>query len=175
MNKVRNIELIDIVDKRGKLLYQSTKEHAHKQGLLHKTVVAAAINSKGEWMLVRQSKTKQDAGQYVFPVGGHVTAKESEEDALRRETVEEMGVEKFEFKFLGRGIFSRTVLKSKENHLFHFYEIYTDSLPILGEESTAFDFFGLKNLNKHIKNNPGEFGYSLTNLIRIFYPEIIEQ
>lgn len=78
------MEQVDIIDENLKVLYSCDKSEAHEKGLLHATVIAEVHNSKGEWMLVKQASDKQDAGQYVSPVGGHVAAGESFEDALRR-------------------------------------------------------------------------------------------
>lgn len=65
-------ERVDIVDEQDNVLYQTTKQEAHKKGLLHRTVISEVKDSKGRWILVKQSSDRQDAGQYVSPVGGHI-------------------------------------------------------------------------------------------------------
>lgn len=82
-------ELVDIVDDACAVLYSVTKTEAHQKGLLHRTVIGEVRDSKGNWLLVQQSADRQDAGQFVSPVGGHVRAGESDEDALRREAMED--------------------------------------------------------------------------------------
>lgn len=78
-------EIVEVIDKNGKIIGQISKQIAHEKGLLHKTVIAEVINPKDEIMLVKPYSHKQDAGQYVSPVGGHVSAGESDEEALKRE------------------------------------------------------------------------------------------
>src|SRR6185369_15594706 len=85
-------ELVDIVDENGNFVKVVTKREAHEGGLLHKCIVAEIIDSKGRWMMIRQSKSKQDAGQFVSAVGGHLTSGETEIDALKKETLEEVGL-----------------------------------------------------------------------------------
>jgi len=90
-------ELIDIVTAENVVSGQAMKSVAHVQGLLHRTILAEIINSKGEWMLVKQSGDRQDPGQYVSPIGGHIRAGEAEDEALKRETLEEVGYTDFPF------------------------------------------------------------------------------
>src|SRR5450830_208886 len=110
------MEIVDIVDEDLNILYVISKQEAHEKGLLHKCVIAEVINSKGEMMLIKPYSYKQDAGQYVSPVGGHVSAGETDEEALRREVQEEIGMSHFIHKLKGRGIFDRHVLGRHENH-----------------------------------------------------------
>src|SRR5687767_9284467 len=98
-------ELVDIVDSECTVLSCATKSEAHQKGLLHRTVIAEVRDSKGNWILVQQSADRQDAGQYVSPVGGHVRAGESDEDALKRETLEEIGLTDFDFVPVGKLIY----------------------------------------------------------------------
>ena len=86
------IELVDVVDEQGTVLKIVLKQEAHRQGLLHKTVISEVIDSSGRWLLVKQSGERQDAGQFVSPVGGHVQAGETEVQALKREAEEEVGL-----------------------------------------------------------------------------------
>jgi isopentenyl-diphosphate delta-isomerase len=85
-------ELVDIVDENNIVIRQMSKSQAHQQGLLHRTVISEIINSKGQWLLVKQAGDKQDPGQYVSPVGGHIKAGEAELEALAREAHEETGI-----------------------------------------------------------------------------------
>src|SRR3989344_4262031 len=107
MGKNSKNEKVDIVDKNLKVLSHTTKKDAHEKGLLHKTVIAEVTDSKGRFLLVKQASDRQDAGQYVSPVGGHFRSGESDEDALKREAFEELGIKNFEFEYLGKVIFNR--------------------------------------------------------------------
>ena len=121
-------ELVDIVNENGDILYVAQKREAHEKGLLHKTVIAEIIDSKGRWLLTKPSKGRQDAAQYVSPIGGHVTSGEEDVQALKREAEEEMGLTgDFKYEFVGRKIFDRQVIGRHENHFFIVYKIYSDT------------------------------------------------
>ncbi len=151
-------EYVDIVDKKGNELFKTTKTQAHKKGLLHKCVIAEVIDSKGKWALVVPRSHKQDAGQLVSPVGGHVTSGESEIEALKREAFEEVGLKDFEFKFIARDIFNRSVLGRKENHMFVVFEIYSNKDLILGDETSEYKKFTKKEIKEKMKLDPKIFG-----------------
>lgn len=167
------MEIVEVVDKDLNILYQISKKEAHEKGLLHKCVIAEVINSKGELMLIKPYSHKQDAGQYVSPVGGHVTAGESDEDALKREVMEEIGMKDFTFKFKGKGIFDRHVLGRHENHYFLLYEIFTDENPELGDEAEKYKWFTKEDLKKELKDNIKDFGDAYIFILKNFYPELL--
>ena len=172
MKKDSDLEMVDVVDKNNKVLFVIAKQDAHKKGLLHRTILAQLVNSKDEWILVKQASDRQDAGQYVSPVGGHVRAGESEIEALRRETLEELGLKGFKHKFLGRDVFNRKVAGRKENHYFILYEIYSDKKLNLGPEAESYKSFTKSEIKKLLKNNPKFFGNAFHFGIKAFYSEL---
>jgi len=164
-------EKVDILDGKGTIVSTCTKKEAHEKGLLHKTVVAEVINSKGEWLLVKQAPDRQDANQYVSPVGGHVSAHESEEEALCRETFEELGMNNITYKRVGEDVFSREVLGRKENHLFVVFEIFSDETPILNHESVSYKRFTPAELKRMISENSQQLGDAFHFLARTVYKD----
>jgi 8-oxo-dGTP pyrophosphatase MutT (NUDIX family) len=167
------MEIVDIVNNEGIVLYQETKEKAHGEGLLHKTVIAEVINSQGEILLIKPNSHKQDAGQFVSPVGGHVTAGESNEDALKRETHEEIGLTDFNYSFVGKAILDRHIIGRHENHMFFVYEIYSDCDPILSNESISFQWFTKAQLITELANNRGNFGEAYLFVLKNFYKDLL--
>lgn len=167
------MEPVDIVSDENKVLYQTTKSKAHNNGLLHRTVIAEIVNSKGERLLVKQAGNRQDPGQYVSPVGGHVQAGETGLQALKREALEETGIYVKKYKYIGKVIFNRIICNRKENHYFIVYEIYSDEKPILNHESVSCRWFSIKELKKHIKNKPAMFGGAFFPIIEAFYPNLL--
>lgn len=166
-------ERVDIVDEECTVLFSISKVDAHAKGLLHRTVIAEIRDSKGNWVLVKQAADRQDAGQYVSPVGGHVQAGETEEEALRREALEEVGFTDFKYKLVGRVIFNREVLGRKENHYFILYEIESDERLILGEEAVDFELFSTEELSRQLKNDPKKFGDAFYFVLKTFYPGVL--
>ena len=166
------MEKVDVVDENLKVLYPVDKQEAHKKGLLHATVIAEVINTKGDWLLVKQAGHKQDAGQYVSPVGGHVSSGESEQDALKREAFEEVGLKEFSFKRIGQFIFNRKVRGTTENHYFILYEIYSDNEPTLNDESVEFKRFAKEKIKGQLKENPKLFGDAFHVVVKNFYSDL---
>ncbi|KKR94031.1 MAG: NTP pyrophosphohydrolase [Microgenomates group bacterium GW2011_GWC1_41_8] len=167
-------EQVDIVNEQDEVLYSTSKQEAHKKGLLHRTVIAEVINSDGNWLLVKQSSNKQDAGQYVSPIGGHVQAGESTSEAIKREAFEELGISRFTFKLKGKCIYNRTVSGRKENHYFIIYEIRSDEKPILNEESESFKKFSPKELKTALRKSPEIFGDAFFPVIECCYPDLLK-
>lgn len=171
-----NGERVDAVDENDVVLYSTTKTEAHKNGLLHRVVIAEAKNTQGDWLLIRQASDKQDAGQFVSAVGGHVEAGETEEYALRRETLEECGFSEFEFKLIGKSILNRHVIGRQENHLFVVYEIFVDEKDIvMGDEIESYKIFTTQELKNRLKNHSEEFGGGFHFVVENLYPELLGQ
>jgi len=167
-------EQVNIVDKDDQIIGSTSKEEAHRKGLLHRTVIASVISSGGKMTLVKQAPDRQDCGQFVSPVGGHVRAGETENTALEREAGEEYGLYgKLRYKFIGKKIFNREVKNKQENHFFIMYEIYTDQKPVLNEESVGYESFTKKQLSNELKINPKKFGKAFHFVVNNFYPELL--
>jgi ADP-ribose pyrophosphatase YjhB (NUDIX family) len=170
------MEIIDIINEHGYILDQSSKEIAHQRGLLHKTVIGQIFDSKGRILLVRPYSHRQDAGQFVSPVGGHVSAGESNKDAMIREMKEEVNISTFENMYcIGMKIFDRFVLNRHENHMFVVYEIITDEEPKLGDEAETYKWFTEEELKQQLKENPKDFGESYWFVVKNFYPKLREK
>lgn len=167
------MEYVDIVNEKNEVVGKSSKQEAHEKGLLHRTVVAEVIGSDGKWTLVKQADDRQDPGQYVSPVGGHVSSGESEEDALEREAEEELGLRgALNYRLVGRKIFNREACGRKENHYFVLYEIYSDEKPVLNHESVGYERFSEDQLRKELKENPKKFGDAFHFLVENFYQRL---
>lgn len=173
MKKNKISEQVDIVDKNLKVLHKTSKENAHKKGLLHKTVIAEVVDSKGRYLLVKQAADRQDPGQYVSPVGGHVIAGESDENALKREAMEELGIASFKYRYVGKTIFHRQVLGRDENHYFVIYEIKSDQEPRLNHESVGYKKFTREELRRGLVENPDKFGAAFWACPNIMYSGLV--
>lgn len=167
-------ELVDVIDEEGKILKTVAKGYAHTEGLLHKTVIADVIDSEGRWLVIKQSASRQDPGQYVSPVGGHVSAGETVEEALRREAAEEIGLESdFEYVYVGEAVFNRHVLNRQENHLFVVYRIHGDIKPVLNDESDSYEYFTETELKNLLKDHPEQFGAPFHFRVEKFFTHLL--
>jgi isopentenyl-diphosphate delta-isomerase len=169
-------ELLDIIDENENIIQVATKREAHQKGLLHKTIIAEVIDSKGRRLLVKQASDRQDAGQYVSPVGGHVSSGETQEQALKREANEELGLEgDYKFEFVGKKIFNRNVLGRQENHYFIVYKIFSDAVPKLNHESESYKYFTEDELRAEYKNHPELFGEAFHFVVKNMFPFLAEK
>lgn len=165
-------ELVDIVDEAGNVLRQELKTEAHKHGWLHKTVIGF-LKYGDDWALVRQAADRQDAGQLVAPVGGHVKAGETERDGLLRESEEEIGTRNITITHIGNARFHRQVIGRDENHMFIVYEIRTNDLINLGAEAVAIERFTPATFKEALVKKPQNFGDATYFSLEKFYPEYL--
>jgi isopentenyl-diphosphate Delta-isomerase len=166
-------EIVDVVDTDNRVLHVVPKHEAHQKGLLHRTVISEVFDSQGRWTLVRPAAHKQDAGQWVSPIGGHVSSGETEEEALKREALEETGLEEFKYKLIGRVIYNREVIGRKENHYFILFEIDSDAPIVLNDEAVEHRKFTREELRRELAEHPDHFGPAFYIILGTFYPELL--
>lgn len=172
MMNIMDEEIVDIIDQNGNVLRQAPKTEAHRRGWLHKTVIGY-LRYGDEWALIRQASDRQDAGQLVAPVGGHVRAGESDIEALLRESEEEIGTRNITFVHIGNKIFHRQVIGRDENHLFIVFEISTDDPILLNAESVAIERFTKRSLRRSLRDRPQDFGNAYYFVLESFYPDFL--
>lgn len=87
-------EWVPLVDEQGKILGRATRKEVHSgPGKMHPVVHLHIINSKGEIYLQKRSLLKDtQPGKWDTSVGGHVDLGETIEQALLRETAEELNI-----------------------------------------------------------------------------------
>lgn len=165
-------ELIDVINEQNVVVGTTGKLVAHKDGLLHRIVIAELVNSRGQYCFVKQASDRQDPDQFVSPIGGHVTVGENIEGALIRECQEEVGFTPKSYKFIGSTIYNRQVIGRHENHLFLVYEIQADESPVLNHESVEFRWFSPKEIKATLKSHPGLFGAAWHHVFKNLYPNL---
>ena len=104
-------EIFPIVDSEGSVVGSATRSECHSGSfILHPVVHLHIFNSKGELYMQKRVMTKKiQPGKWDTAVGGHIDYGENIEDALLRETREELGVTDFVPEFLMRYVFRSSV------------------------------------------------------------------
>ena len=145
-------EIFPIVNQEGEVIGSATREECHAQTfILHPVVHLHIFNSAGELYLQKRVITKKiQPGKWDTAVGGHVDYGEQIEEALLRETREELGVTNFTPKFLMKYIFRSSV----ESELVYVYQCTYDGpfSPDPSEVETG-RFWTLSEIKSNIGKN----------------------
>jgi isopentenyldiphosphate isomerase len=96
------MEWLDYLDENGEAIGRATREECHGGSfLLHPVVHVLVYNRSGMLLLQKRSESKDiQPGRWDTSVGGHLHSGETVEEALHRETGEELGIHGPEFEKL---------------------------------------------------------------------------
>ncbi|MEO5762869.1 MAG: NUDIX domain-containing protein [Vicinamibacteria bacterium] len=83
-------ELLNVYDAEGRVVGSMTRGDAKAQGFAAGAVQLLLVNAHGDVLLQRRREDKENGGLWDKSVGGHVQAGESFDDALVRESNEEL-------------------------------------------------------------------------------------
>ena len=142
-------EIFPIVNTEGEVVGSATRKECHAGTfLLHPVVHLHIFNSVGELYLQKRVMTKKiQPGKWDTAVGGHVDYGERIEDALVRETREELGVRDFTPEFLMRYEFRSQI----EAELVYIYKcVYDGDFNLDPSEVDEGRFWSLDEIKKSI-------------------------
>ncbi len=93
-------EWVPLVDEKGKVTGKAPRSQVHNGSkLLHPVVHLHVINKTGDILLQKRPLYKQiQPGKWDTAVGGHISAGETLEQALKKEVFEEIGLKQFSAK-----------------------------------------------------------------------------
>jgi isopentenyldiphosphate isomerase len=169
MNNLIPDEWFPIIDNDGNEISRAHRSVCHdgKSKLLHPVVHMHLFNSKGELFLQKRSLTKDLLpGYWDTSVGGHISPGESANEALKRETLEELGLKEFTYKFLKKYIWE----SPREKELVYSFKGSSENHPNINleeiEEGRFWTFKDIeKNLGKNVFTPNFEYEYNLLNPI----------
>lgn len=121
------MEYLDILDEKGnKTGEKKPRKEVHSKGYWHKGVHIWVINRKGELLVQRRSSNKDVYPNKLYiSVAGHPVSGENELEGIKREFLEEIGIEldldKLDYLFT----FSQKVVENGGKFLDNqFYDVY---------------------------------------------------
>jgi isopentenyldiphosphate isomerase len=130
---VKIIEMFPVVDEDGNEISLASRDLCHdgKSMLLHPVVHLHLFNKKRELFLQKRASTKDLLpGKWDSSVGGHVNPGETPEEALRRETEEELGMKAVNFRFRKKYIWE----SSRERELVYSFTASSYETPVINPD-----------------------------------------
>lgn len=154
-------ELFDVLDEKGNYTGRiETRSKCHSEGLYHKAVAVFIINSKGQVLLQKRSKTKRMwPDMWDITAGGHVLSGEFGFQTIIRELKEELGIEleKNDLTFIGGTISNNIKGDIKNNHFNEYYIANKDldetKVKLQEEEVSEVKWIDKDEIIERIKNN----------------------
>ncbi len=147
-----NQEMFPIVDEEGNILRAATRGECHNGSkLLHPVVHLHVFNSQGDIYLQKRPIWKDiQPGKWDTAVGGHIDLGESVEQALLRETREELGITLHETpQKIAHYVFE----SERERELVFVHKIIHDGLITPSEELDGGSFWPISSIKENIGKN----------------------
>jgi len=126
-------EMFPVVDDTGREIGLAPRSVCHdgKSKLLHPVVHFHLFNDREELYLQKRAMTKDLLpGKWDTSVGGHINPGEKTEDALRRETLEELGIKIFDFQFRRKYLWE----SPRERELVYSFTGTSKEIPVINKD-----------------------------------------
>jgi isopentenyldiphosphate isomerase len=164
-DSLENEEWFPVVTEDGTVIQKATRSICHdgKSKLLHPVVHLHLFNVAGELFLQKRALTKDiQPGKWDTSVGGHAGLGESINEALKRETYEELGLKNIRSEFILKYIWE----SSREKELVYSFYACSGETPVVNKSEIdlgRFWSFGLikENLGKGIFTPNFEFEFGM--------------
>jgi isopentenyldiphosphate isomerase/intracellular septation protein A len=165
-------EWFPVVNEDGKVIGQAPRSVCHdgKSKLLHPVVHLHLFNKEGKLFLQKRSLKKDiQPGRWDTSVGGHIAPGESVEDALKRETSEEIGLKNIVPQFVHRYVWE----SQRERELVFSFLTVSEDVPVTNpDEIDEGRYWSYDEINKSLgrdiftPNFEHEFGILKGKLIK---------
>ena len=169
MNYSDSDEIFPIVDEEGYEISRALRSVCHdgKSKLLHPVVHMHLFNDRGELFLQKRAMSKDLLpGYWDTSVGGHMSPRESPAQALKRETMEELGPIEFTCILIKKYIWE----SPREKEFVYSFKGISENYPLINkDEIDDGRFWSIeeirKNLDKNVFTPNFEHEFNLLNAI----------
>ena len=147
--KYKNEDWVPLVDEEGNVTGQAPRSVVHngRSMLLHPVVHLHVINNGKVYLQKRPLSKKIQPGKWDTAVGGHVDPGENIEQALGRETFEEIGIQKFNASLLRKYVWESGV---ERELVFTFITNYKGPFKIHGTEVADARFWPVDEIEGNV-------------------------
>jgi len=153
MNYSDSNELFPIVDEYGNEISLAPRHVCHdgKSKLLHPVVHLHLFNNNGDLFLQKRALTKDLLpGFWDTSVGGHMSPGETPDEALKRETMEEIGLKEFSFKLVRKYIWESL----REKELVYSFTGTSENQPVINrDEIDDGRFWTIEEIRRNLDKN----------------------
>lgn len=154
------MELIDIYDENNNYLgYNLDRKEVHEKKLWHHHVSSWVMNYDGKVLLQQRSLDKDKNPGKWAKTGGHVDSGETEEEAIKREVEEEIGLRVKEEEIKNIEVFKN----SNEHYFTYGYMFFTnkkeDEFIIQKEELNAVKYYSIEELEEIRKQDNKDYTF----------------
>jgi isopentenyl-diphosphate delta-isomerase type 1 len=148
-SKTDSEEYLAEVDESGKIIGKISRTTAHDGSKrLHPVIHVHVFNSKGDLLLQKRSTTRKiQPGKWDTAVGGHIKFGENIEDAIKRETYEEISIPDVKVDFLTRYVWESEIEKEL---VFVFITFFDDINFSPNDEVEEVKFWKITEINKNL-------------------------
>ena len=169
MNPDNHIEIFPVVDEAGNEISTAPRTVCHdgKSMLLHPVIHLHLFNKKGELFLQKRAMNKDLLpGKWDTSVGGHFQPGESAEEALMRETEEELGIKSLSFNFIKKYIWE----SPRERELVYSFTCTSDCEPIIdNNEISDGRFWKIQEIEDNLNSDlfTPNFIYEFNTILKV--------
>ncbi|MDD5086762.1 MAG: NUDIX domain-containing protein [Candidatus Nanoarchaeia archaeon] len=109
-------ELVDVLDNKGEPTGEVlTLDEVHKKGLWHSVSHVWVFNSKKQILIQKRGDVRHFPGSFDTSTAGHVSSKETPEQAASREMKEEIGINRAPQELKKIGVLKENLTIKKQN------------------------------------------------------------
>ncbi|MBS4537646.1 NUDIX domain-containing protein [Clostridium sp. D2Q-11] len=153
---MKEIEFLDLVDEDDNVIDKDERENIISSNQKNYRVINIFIfNSEGKMIIPRRSSNRRIFPDcYDFSVGGHVSSRESYEEAAYKELREELGIENVILKEIGY-FHPKDLNTSSFSKLYRL--VYDGELNIDRDGISEIHYFSIDEIIELLKENPKKF------------------
>ena len=151
-NKMKKEEILPLVNQKGEIIGQAPRSDCHKtKNLMHPVIHLHIFNSKNAIFLQKRAKHKLvQPEKWDTAVGGHVSLGETIEQALLKESKEELGLGDINAKFYKTYVWKSTI---ETELVYIFIGYYNGKIKIDNNEVDDGKFWNKKEIDLSLKKN----------------------